>query len=216
MILTIRPYTAEDRQALRDICCDVANKGEPIDEFFPDREVTADFLTSYYTDYEPQSTFIAQYDGKIVGYINGCLDNRRYGLVIFFLILPVLFIKAIVRGTFLDKKVKQSLALMMKNWQRLVGWRKTSFNSHSAHVHIGILKEYRHMHLGTYLVEHMMKHAKGHHIAVLTASVHSFNVAGSKFFEKHGFVLKAHYPMNWIYQGHQESYQSLYYVKELS
>ena len=58
--------------------------------FFPDRDVAGDLLTKYYTDYEPQSTFVAECDGRLIGYINGCMDNRRYGLVMFWILMPAL------------------------------------------------------------------------------------------------------------------------------
>ena len=77
--INIRPYQTGDRAALRTLCCDVADRGLPIEHFFSDREVAADLLTKYYTDYEPESTFVAICNGRLVGYINGCTDNRRYG-----------------------------------------------------------------------------------------------------------------------------------------
>ena len=69
--INIRPYQEEDRLALRTLCCDVADRGGNIENFFPDRDVAADLLTKYYTDYEPESTFVALLDQRMVGYING-------------------------------------------------------------------------------------------------------------------------------------------------
>lgn len=51
--INIRPYNLKDRAALRTLCCDVADRGGPIENFFPDRDFAADLLTGYYTDYEP-------------------------------------------------------------------------------------------------------------------------------------------------------------------
>jgi hypothetical protein len=39
---TIRPYRAGDREAVREIACDTALAGEPVELFFSDREVFAD------------------------------------------------------------------------------------------------------------------------------------------------------------------------------
>ena len=79
----IRLYQKSDREALRRICCDVADRGGPIENFFPDRVLVADLLMNYYADYEPEASFVAENSGELVGYINGCFDNRRYGLVMF-------------------------------------------------------------------------------------------------------------------------------------
>jgi|GEM_PF-103466 len=70
--IAIRKFQASDRPTVRKICCDTGFLGRPIDPVFEDREVFADFLTSYYTDVEPESLFVLELDGKVVGYLSGC------------------------------------------------------------------------------------------------------------------------------------------------
>jgi hypothetical protein len=67
----IRPYRPEDRAAIRAICADTGFLGQPIDPVFEDRELFADYLTSYYTDAEPESTFVCELDGEVKGYVMG-------------------------------------------------------------------------------------------------------------------------------------------------
>ena len=67
----IRPYRPEDRSAVRAICADTGFLGRPIDPVFEDRELFADYLTSYYTDAEPESTFVCELDGEVKGYVMG-------------------------------------------------------------------------------------------------------------------------------------------------
>jgi hypothetical protein len=67
----IRPYRSGDRAAIRKICADTGFLGKPIDPVFEDRELFADYLTSYYTDAEPESTFVCVLDGEVKGYIMG-------------------------------------------------------------------------------------------------------------------------------------------------
>ena len=64
--IIIRKFEDKDRAAVRKICCDTADRGEPIERFFPDREVAADLLTGYYTDYEPSSTFVGEFQAQVV------------------------------------------------------------------------------------------------------------------------------------------------------
>jgi len=73
----IRPYRAEDRAAIRKICADTGFLGQPIDPVFEDRELFADYLTSYYTDAEPESTFVCVLDGEVKGYIMGSRFPKR-------------------------------------------------------------------------------------------------------------------------------------------
>ncbi len=67
----IRPYRPEDRATVRAICADTGFLGKPIDPAFEDRELFADYLTSYYTDAEPESTWVCEVNGEVKGYLMG-------------------------------------------------------------------------------------------------------------------------------------------------
>src|SRR5450755_1721816 len=67
----VRPYRPEDRPAVRNICADTGFLGKPIDPVFEDRELFADYLTSYYTDAEPESTLVCELNGEVKGYLMG-------------------------------------------------------------------------------------------------------------------------------------------------
>jgi hypothetical protein len=73
----IRPYRAADRDAIRAICADTGFLGQPIDPIFEDRELFADYLTSYYTDAEPASTFVCELEGEVKGYVMGSRFPKR-------------------------------------------------------------------------------------------------------------------------------------------
>ena len=216
MSVNIRPYKAEDREALRTLCCDVADRGGPIENFFPDRDVAADLLTKYYTDFEPRSSFIAQSDGRLVGYINGCMDNRRFGLVMFWLLMPGLLIKAFKRGLFFRPEIALMLRGILKNWRRIFVLRKSSFHSHQGHLHIGIKGDFRGQHVGRDLINALVEYARGSGITELAASVHDANTAAGDFFQRQGFLVRERYPMIQIREGKEEHYHSLLYVKTIS
>src|SRR5208283_2054701 len=96
----IRPYEPRDRAAVRQICADTADAGQPVERFFPDREVIADLLMNYYTRFEPQSAWVVDKGDGVVGYLTGCLNTKRFLRVMTWRIGPWLFFKALVRGTF--------------------------------------------------------------------------------------------------------------------
>jgi hypothetical protein len=73
----VRPYRAEDRAAVRRICADTGFLGKPIDPVFEDRELFADYLTGYYTDAEPESTYVTLMDGEVKGYMMGSRFPKR-------------------------------------------------------------------------------------------------------------------------------------------
>ncbi len=214
-MVRIRTLNKADRGEVRRICCDVADRGEPIENFFFDREFAADLLTSYYTDYEPESSFVAEIDGRVVAYINGCLDNRRYGLTMLFLIIPKLIVIGFIRGVFFHKRFWMVLKGMMKNWKRIFIWRKKSFHSHQGHLHIGVSKNARHKQVGHGLVNILIDYAKSQRIDEMTASVHDGNVLACRFFEHLGFIVKDRYPMVMVHGDLFKEYHSIYYVKAI-
>src|SRR5215210_4487034 len=70
----IRKFQPADRSRVRELCCETGFLGNPIDPIFEDRELFADYLTAYYTDWEPESAFVLVVGGEIRGYL---LGSRR-------------------------------------------------------------------------------------------------------------------------------------------
>ncbi len=68
----IRRFQPDDRAAVRALCADTGFLGSPIDPVFEDRELFANFLTGYYLDWEPESTFLLEAQGRVMGYAMAC------------------------------------------------------------------------------------------------------------------------------------------------
>jgi ribosomal protein S18 acetylase RimI-like enzyme len=214
--IIIRKYQTSDKGPLRQLCCDVADKGGVIEGCIFDRELGADLLTGYYTDFEPSSTFVAIEGDGVVGYVNGCLDNRRYGLVILFFLVPRALLTCITRGLVFRKDFWRFMSVVSRNGQRLLSWRKQSFHSHQGHMHIGIAQDHRHHHIGRRLVELLCEYARAHGTQEITASVHSGNLAACRFFDCLGFQVRERISMVSIRRNHLENYESLLYVKKIA
>ncbi len=158
---------------------------------------------------------MAESDGKIVGYVNGCLDNRRFGLAMTFLLIPKLLVKGLGRGVFWRKEFWNIVQAMLKNWRRLFVWRQKSFHSYQGHLHVGIAKDFRGQDIGGRLVCSLMDYAKGRGITEMTASVHAGNVPACRFFESAGFEAREQYPMVMAQGDSWVKYHSIVYVKKL-
>jgi hypothetical protein len=76
--VTIRPYAARDRAAVREINRRTAYRNKGHDFLFEDGELHADYWTSYYTDHRPEASWVVEREGRIIGYFLGCTDQAHF------------------------------------------------------------------------------------------------------------------------------------------
>lgn len=135
---TIRSFRPSDRAAVRRLCCQTGFLGEPIDPVYEDHELFADFLTTYYTDHEPQSSFVLEVDGELMGYLLGSrkpLVNQLYS----FQQNIVLFIRALLRCPRYNEPSRRFI-----RWVVMNGWREVpAAPRRTPHFHINLLPEAR-------------------------------------------------------------------------
>ena len=184
----IRPYEPRDRSALRQICCDTADAGQPSENFFPDREVLADLVTKYYTECEPQSTFVADDDGHVVGYITGCLSTNRFLRAMMWRIVPATFVKALFRGVLWHPQTVRLVRTNFGLWLKGDYRRKETIRGYPAHLHVNVRERFRGQKLGQRLVETFCDRARAAKANGVHASVSAENVQGRRFFEGLGFT----------------------------
>ena len=135
---TIRNYRADDRESVRRLCCETGFLGEAIDPVYEDRELFADFLTTYYTDHEPESSFVIEKDGELRGYLLGCrkpLWNQLYSLYQNI----VLFLRALLRYGRYNERSRGFIRWLLMN-----GWREVpAAPRRTPHFHINLLPDAR-------------------------------------------------------------------------
>ncbi len=135
---SIRGFERSDRAAVRDLCCRTGFLGQPIDPVYEDRELFADFLTTYYTDHEPESSFVIEVNGELKGYLLGSrrpLLNQLYS----FQQNIILFVRALLRYPRYNVRSRRFIRWMIVN-----GWREVpAAPARTAHFHINLLPEAR-------------------------------------------------------------------------
>lgn len=166
-----------------------------MENFFHDREVFADLVTRYYTDFEPQSLWVADYQGRAVGYLSGCLDNRRYMRIMFARIIPAVFARSALRGAFLHQDTRQLLKAGLKSLVLGSFNRKDVSYAYPAHLHIDLDRAFRHQGLGLALVERFLEQLRQSRLSGVQASVCQDNRPACAFFERIGFSVLGRYPM---------------------
>ena len=192
--IRIRSYELRDRPSLRALCCDTADAGNPIDPFFPDREIFADLLTRHYTDFEPSCSWIAECDGHFAGYLNGCLDTRAFGRNMALRILPRLAAKAICRGTLWHSPARTFLALNLPLWIRPAKSDPSETARYPAHFHINLAPAFRARHAGSALVQPFLTRLQQLRIPGVHANVREDNAPARAFFEHLGFTPLSRHP----------------------
>jgi ribosomal protein S18 acetylase RimI-like enzyme len=186
--MNFRRYEPRDRDAVRGICCDTADCGNPVESFFPDREVFADLLTRYYTDFDSRASWVADAGNEIAGYILGAYDTRRFNRVLAWQIVPCAVVKAIVRGALWHS---QTRALLWANrgfmFRECSGGENFQPEHFPARVHINLRASYRGRNIGRELFRCWLEQARAAGVAGVHANVNADNAGGCRFFEAMGF-----------------------------
>jgi GNAT superfamily N-acetyltransferase len=139
--VVIRPYTQADRAAIRHICCDTGFLGKPIEPIFIDREIFADLFTSPYLDYEPDHTWVADDDGKVIGYLLGSVSPKfDYTLMYSGFQTTMKMIARAATGRYSGHpRTKHFIRWLLTNGY----WEQPRHPERAAHLHLDIEKDYR-------------------------------------------------------------------------
>lgn len=180
--VVIRKFQKNDREDVRSICCRTGFVGNPVSVFLDGDEIFADAITLYFTDYEPESCFVAEYQGKVGGYLIGAKNVRSVGR------------KDILFGIF-RKSILSAALFKPKNllfiWNFLISVFKGEFSEpdfsreYPATLHINIQEDLRGANVGARLVYAYLEYLRaegvqGVHFATMSERA-------SNFFLKQGF-----------------------------
>ena len=144
--ITVRQYEARDREAVRQLCCETGFLGKAIDPVFEDRALFADYLTSYYTDIEPEAAFVLEKNGVVKGYLLGSRRPQRQQFYGFFQNLR-LFLIGMSRYPRYNSATRAFIYWIINN-----SWREVpAAPRRTAHFHINVLPEAQSL-AGTYVL----------------------------------------------------------------
>lgn len=197
--VNIRKFESRDRDQVRSISHDTAFMGQPAALFFEGREIICDALNSYFTDYEPESCFVAEVNSIVIGYLIGAINKVTAEKVFKDRVMLRLFLKALKSGVFFKKKnivfIFSCLKALFKGGLFTPDFAK----EYPATFHINIRKEFRGQNIGTALINAYLSYLKqrmvpGVHLATISQ-------AGASFFSKQSFQL--------LYEGKRSYFKHL-------
>jgi GNAT superfamily N-acetyltransferase len=77
-VTEVRPYRPADRAAIEDTAYRTGFMGESAEAFWRHRESFTSIWIAPYLNREPDSTFVATVEGKVMGYLTGCVDTAQF------------------------------------------------------------------------------------------------------------------------------------------
>lgn len=138
--VSLRPYRVQDLAAVRRICADTGFLGRPIDPLFEDRELFADYLTGYYTRFEPDALLVVEVGGEVRGYLMGC---RRPLLKQAYQFCANIAVAAKALGRCYFRPYGSSSRAFLR-WVLLQSWREIPVAPRNTpHFHINVLPDAR-------------------------------------------------------------------------
>ncbi|MER3396076.1 MAG: hypothetical protein C4318_01240 [Acidimicrobiia bacterium] len=185
--LICRKYEPNDRAAVRFICCETGHLGDPIDPYFSDREVFADFVTRYYTDVDSAWSWVLEDRGEVVGYLTGCPDSKVYAAKVK-KVWALVATKALARGV----PLRPSSGRL--TWRLLwdVARERPSFGHYGpeypAHLHINLLPQARGRGGGRMLIDAYLAALRAASIRGVFLETSCENTRAVAFFRSMGFA----------------------------
>jgi len=211
----IRKYGPEDRAAVRKICYDTGLMGDPIDPYFGCIELFADYWMTYYTDHEPESAFVAELDGRVIGYLVGCRDTSAQQRVQKKEVMPMIYRKFFTFGY----KVDRRFFSFMRRYLRSL-WRNEFLDEpitdYPAHLHMNMAEGCRSGGIGSRLLAAYLDYLRRNNVRGLHLGTTSHNKLAVPFYKKRGFRLVSRSPLT-TYEGIiPEKIEVLLFTRELS
>jgi len=181
--ISIRRYQLADRARVRELCCQTGFLGQDIAPVFEDRELFSDYLTRYYTDIEPDSSFVLEQEGEIKGYLLGSRLPFRQQWFSFFNNIK-LFCRGMSRYPSYNRATRDFIGWILRN-----SWREVpAVPRRSAHFHFNILPEAQGLAHSTALMNAYLDYLRSHGVESVYGQVVTFETRrGARVFERYGF-----------------------------
>jgi len=184
----IRPFRAEDAEAIQQIAADTAFFGEPVEAFMEDRRLFIDSFVRFYMDCLPDYVFVAELDRKLIGYICGsphpstgwmCHYRRIYGPLVLNLIKGRYRIGPLTRGY-----VMRGMRSILKGSSPTASTRE-----YPAHLHINLLSGYRGGGVGRKLMDAFISKMRAESVIGIQLHTTAENQAACHLYEAMGFSM---------------------------
>ena len=183
----VRAYLPSDRSAVRMIYGMDEFARPDLQQKYPRySEYLADEM-SYYPDYEPESLFVTEVDGQVVGALLGAVDTAHFEQVYRQRICPLLLRRTLAGAYGWPGWLP---AILRTEWAgRRIKAPDVNRSQFPAHLHIGILPAWRRQGLGGQLMQRYADYLRQRGIPGYHLYASSFHPLGVAFYHKLGLEL---------------------------
>jgi ribosomal protein S18 acetylase RimI-like enzyme len=183
--IQIRSYEPRDREAVRAICRSTAYGGGG--EGLIDADLFLDLMVRAYTDFAAGSVWVAECEERVVGYLAGAFDERRFHRIQVWRVVPEAVARSLGRGLLWRGDLWRLLADLPGF---LADGRKSDSPDEAGypgHLHVNLTPESRGRAVGARLVESFLAEARRRSLPGVRAVVYETNGPARRFFERQGF-----------------------------
>ena len=192
----IRSYRVEYRQAIRDICAATVWMGQPARERIPDEWIWAEYWTRYFTDRDSRCTWVVTRpaDGRVVGYLTGTADARRFERYVPWLLPGIVF--RVIRRRLISNPVSRRAirGLLMSMLRGESDLPAGLIERYPATLHLNLLAETRGRGVGRRLFAMYIERMRSLGVRGVHAQTLSSNAAVAGFNKSVGFRMVATRP----------------------
>ena len=181
----LRPYRAEDLDALYDICLVTGDAGQDASPLHNDRKVIGHIYSAPYGVLEPGNVFVAEDDEGVAGYVVGTYDTSAFGQRLERDWWPDLRRHyAQVPASELTPADRQRIAVI----ERPGGNPADIVAQYPAHIHMNLLPRLRGQRVGTGLLQLWIDQARSAGVPGIHLGASPTNAGGIAFWTRSGFT----------------------------
>ena len=190
---SIRSFRPPDRETVMRIAAESAFFGEPVEAFLEDRRLFCDFFYAFYTDLEPEHTWVACADKAVVGFLAGSIDSRSRPRRWLRFILPGLAGRFLCGDYRLGRCTFRYVARLV--WGGIRERRPgPDLGVFPAHLHVNLASGWRNFGLGRQLMLAFLDQLRALGLPGVHLWTTDRNAAACHLYEKMGFRVLSAFP----------------------
>ena len=182
-MVELRPYRADDLEALYEICLLTGDAGQDASPLHNDRKAVGHIYAAPYGVLEPTNVFVAEDDEGVAGYVVGTYDTRAFNARLEREWWPALRAHY-AQATDLTAADRERVAYMHRpgdNPPDIVA-------QYPAHIHMNLLPRLRGQRVGTGLLQLWIAQARQAGVSGIHLGASPSNAGGIAFWTRSGFT----------------------------